>query len=518
MGVLRRRARIVVVVTAASVALALLWSAFQPSRYEAKAKVLLQPQSSESLFDNQFAQRPDPARAVQTEIEILKSLPVRQEVRRRAGEAPPVSARPIGQTDIIDVAVEHEDPKKAAAIATAYAGAYIDLRRERAVQSLLDASEQIQKKLASLEQEMATTSGAERDSLVQQYGIFRQKLDQLQVDTELRRGGAQLVAEAAVPTEPVSPKPVRAALFALVLGGALGVGLALLGEYLDDSVKTDEDVQKVAPGLAVLGLIPAIPSWKAQDEAHVISVEDPSSPPAEAYRTLRTAVQFLALESSVTRIQFTSPNAQEGKTTTLANLGVALARSGQRVALVCCDLRRPRIHEFFGLSNSQGFTSVLLGTASLRSALQATAVDRLYVLASGPLPPNPSELLNSRVAAELLDRLTADGFLVLIDSPPLLPVTDAMVLAKRVDATLLVCNSGKTTRKELQRAVDLLRQVNAPLAGAVLNGGLEDTTYGYGYRYYRATPNGAAAANGSRNGRSPAGKRTRAKKRAKLGR
>ena len=107
MGVLRRRARIVVVVTAASVALALLWSAFQPSRYEAKAKVLLQPQSSESLFDNQFAQRPDPARAVQTEIEILKSLPVRQEVRRRAGEAPPVSARPIGQTDIIDVAVEH---------------------------------------------------------------------------------------------------------------------------------------------------------------------------------------------------------------------------------------------------------------------------------------------------------------------------------------------------------------------------------------------------------------------------
>ncbi len=508
--------------TAVSIALALLWSAFQTPKYEAKAKVLLQPRSSESLFDNQFAQRPDPARAIQTEIEILKSQPVRDMVRERAGEAPPVSARPIGQTDIIDVVVEHEDADKAARISTAYAQAYIELRRERAVDSLLDATVQIEEKLAALEQEMVDASGPERDSLVQQYGIFRQKADQLEVERDLKQGGAQLVAEAAVPTSPVSPKPVRAALFALVLGGSLGVGLALLRDYPDDSVKTDEDVQKVAPGLNVLGLIPALPSWKAPDEAHVVSVEDPSSPPAEAYRTLRTAVQFLALERRVSRIQFTSANAQEGKTTTLANLGVALARSGQRVALVCCDLRRPRIHEFFGLSNAEGFTSVLLGSVSLRSALQETSVDRLFLLASGPLPPNPSELLNSRVAAELIDRLAADGFLVLIDSPPLLPVTDAMVLAKRVDATLLVCSAGQTTRKELRRAVDLLQQVNAPLAGAVLNGAVAENGYGYSYGYYEAKPGGTASANGSTNGRGPAAKLPRSlsrkNKRVGLGR
>ncbi len=486
-------------VATAFVGLALVWSAFQTPRYEARAKLLLQPQSSESLFESPFTQRPDPARAVQTEIELLRSAPVREEVLRRVGEAPTVSGRPVGQTDVIDVVVEHGDPEEAAEIATAYANAYIDIRRERVVDSLLAASKQIQKKLSALQAEIDSTQGSQRDSLVQQYGAFRQKLDQLQVDSELRRGGAQLVAEAGVPTEPVAPRPLRSGVFALILGAALGVGVALFLEYLDDSVKTEDDVRKLVPGAAVIGMIPAVASWKERGEPRVVSVDEPSSPPAEAYRTLRTAVQFLSLERPVARMQVTSASAGEGKTTTLANLGVALARSGRRVVVVCCDLRRPRLHEFFGLSNRHGLTSVLLGETTLEAAVQSTEVERLHVLASGPLPPNPSELLASRRVGDLLDRLAADGYLVLLDSPPLLPVTDAMVLSKRVDATLLVASSGSTKRDELKRAVDLLTQVNAPLAGVVLN--RAPTEEGYGYGYYRsyeakAPANGSGASNG----------------------
>jgi non-specific protein-tyrosine kinase len=176
------------------------------------------------------------------------------------------------------------------------------------------------------------------------------------------------------------------------------------------------------------------------------------------------------------------------------------------VVIICSDLRRPRIHEFFGLSNEVGLTSVLLGEASISTALQPVeGVDRLSVLASGPLPPNPSELLQTRRNAEVLAGLQADGHFLLIDSPPVLPVTDALVLSKRVDATLLVCASGSTGRKELSRAVEVLRQVDAPLIGAVLNGVTHESSYGYSYQYtsYEGTPSGLRI-NG--NGGPPKGK------------
>ncbi|MCA1844272.1 MAG: CpsD/CapB family tyrosine-protein kinase, partial [Actinobacteria bacterium] len=165
---------------------------------------------------------------------------------------------------------------------------------------------------------------------------------------------------------------------------------------------------------------------------------------------------------------------------------VALSSAGDRVVLVCCDLRRPRIHEFFGLSNKAGFTSVLLGELPLPVAIQAVpGHDRLTLLASGPLPPNPSELLSSRRTAEVLAALQDHADFVLIDSTPVLPVTDALVLSGRVDATLLVCAAEHTTGKDFARAVELLRQVDAPLVGTVFNGVAQESTYGYANRYYR---------------------------------
>lgn len=329
------------------------------------------------------------------------------------------------------------------------------------------------------------------------------------MNVSLQTGGADVVSPAVLPDSPVRPRPVRNVAIALVLGAFLGLGVVFLVDYLDDSIRSKEDVERAEPTLPVISVIPAVGGWRSKDEARLISITDPTSAAAEAYRSLRTSVQFPLFDHPVRTLQVTSPNASEGKTTTLANLAVALAGAGHRVTIVCCDLRRPRVHEFFGLDNSAGFTSVLVGERSMAAALQAVpGVKGLSLLASGPLPPNPSELLQSQRAAEILKFLEADDGFVLLDSPPVLPVSDAAVLSKLVHATLLVCSAGTTRRRDLNRATELLRQVQAPLIGVVLNGVAESASYGSQYGYYEAahSQNG----NGSSNGEArptPTGRR-----------
>lgn len=186
-------------------------------------------------------------------------------------------------------------------------------------------------------------------------------------------------------------------------------------------------------------------------------------------------------------IQVTSPTTGNGKTTTIANLAVVLARAGQQVAVVSCDLRRSRIHDFFGVPGSVGFTSVLVGNTPLSQAFQAIPGEaRLELLPSGAPPPNPSELLASRRGAEVIEAIGEKYEVVLIDCPPVLPVTDAAVLSARVDGILMVVMAGTTTGKQLTRTVQLLRQVDAPLVGVVLNGAPPEDAYGYEFRYFTA--------------------------------
>jgi capsular exopolysaccharide synthesis family protein len=468
-------------------AIALIPAFLQKPVYEGRAQVLLKTGTTESVFD-QTGERVDASRAVDTELLVLKSAPVRAAVRRElGGKVPKVSGTSLGQVDAIEIRARDADPQRAAAITNAYARAYIDFRRTQAVDDLLAAATQIQTKINELQPQIESTAdGSQKAALIEQQSVFKQRLDQLQVDAAIKTGGAQLITPAAVPSSPVEPKPLRTGAFALAVGLILGVGLAFLREHLDDSVKTKDDLERVTPGRPVVGLIPAGTTPKSVDTARVVSREDPVSPAAEAYRTLRTSIQFLAVARPLRALQVTSPNAREGKSTTLANLGVSLAGAGRRVVLVCCDLRRPRIHEFFGLSNEVGFTSVLLGQVPLWSAVQEVpGINGLSVLASGAVPPNPSELLSSPRAAEVLTPLHAEGHLVLVDSPPVLPVTDALVLSQHVDATLLVCAAGRTSKKEIARASELLQQVDAPLVGTVLNGVSASEGYGYSYTYYR---------------------------------
>ncbi len=214
----------------------------------------------------------------------------------------------------------------------------------------------------------------------------------------------------------------------------------------------------------------------------LVTLTNPRAPVSEAYRTLRTNLEFSSLDKPIKTMVVTSPGPEEGKSTTLANLAVTLAQAEKQVILVDCDLRRPSQHELFGLSNSAGLTTMVVDDEAMKKPpLLDTEVAGLRLLPSGPLPPNPSELVGSRRMAEIIAMLSEQADIVLFDAPPVIAVTDAAVLASRVDGVLLVVKAGGTKRDQARKAKALLDKVNAHLVGAVLNNVKMDTSY---YRYY----------------------------------
>jgi len=270
----------------------------------------------------------------------------------------------------------------------------------------------------------------------------------------------------------------------VVLGLLLGATAAFVVDGLDDSVRSQDDLNRVAGGRPVLGLIPRYESGRGAGDGQVISLADPHSGAAEAYRRVRTSLLAIGLEQPASIVQLTSPFSAEGKTTTVANLGVALALSGARVVIVCCDLRRPRLHTLFGLSNDVGITSILSGQTTPAEALQdVPEVRGLRVLASGPQPPNPSEVLAQPRTAAMLRSLLNVCDVVLLDCPPTLPVTDAVVVARWVDATVVVASAGVTKQAALAETLEQLEQGHAHIAGLVLNQVRAGYGYGYGYGY-----------------------------------
>lgn len=509
--VLRRRKWVVVLVAALDVVIGLAFSLSTTPRYRASAEVLIAPRRSETLFSSASGQLvQETSRYVATEIRVLTSEFVRDAATQDLGYRARVTARGSRDDNVVTVSAEHVNPRRAAETVNTYVDAYIEYRRETTVADSLKAQAVIQKQVDEKQKELEALDAAlaeapapqrdalsaaqagERASLVSQQGLFDSQIDQLQIGAGLNSGEAQLLTAASVPSSPFEPNPLSTAALSLFLGVVLGIGIAFLIDYLDDSLRTKDDLERSTSGLPVLGLIPLTPGWRDAKRAQTITIAAPTSVSAEAYRSLRTSIQFLGLDSPVRTLQITSPSSSEGKTTTVANLCVALATAGQRVIVVDCDLRRSRVHEFFGLTNDVGFTSVLLGDAPLSEALQAVpGVAGLRVLASGPRPPNPSELLSGARTIEVLLALQMHADVVVIDSPPVLPVSDALVLGARVNATLLVAHARRTNRRAVTRALELLHQVDAPVIGTVLNGAAADDGYGYGngYRYgytYRA--------------------------------
>ena len=506
--------------TAVSVALvvmtaALLSSLQQRAVYEARAEILLQPSGMDSVFDTGEVQSALTPVAIQTEIRILSSRPVREAVEKKLGPPPTVSAKQVEGTQVLAVRVRNTSPKLAAAFANAYATAYIDFRRTQAVEAVLAVAEKVQAKLNELQEQSAAldtrfpalpgqpTTVADqqlidqRNRISQQQLAYRERLDRAQLDASLKNGGAQIVTAALVPTSPVEPRPARSLALGTAVGLVLGAGLALLLDTFDDRIKSREDLEGARRDLPVAGTVPQVPP-RTMRQYPIAIAADPPTAAAEAYRSLRTTLQFMVPGDRTPVLQVTSPAPGDGKTTVVANLAVAMAEAGQRVAVVSCDLRRPRVHAAFGLSNEVGFTSVLLQGIPVAEALQHVAEHgQLYVLTSGPEVVNPSELLASRRTPQVLAALGREADVVLVDSPPVLPVSDAAVVASMVDATLLVARMNSTTRKALVRSAEILGQVDARVLGTILNGVVHKKggyEYAYGYSYfYRANENGHAS-------------------------
>ena len=274
-----------------------------------------------------------------------------------------------------------------------------------------------------------------------------------------------VVSTPTVPTVPISPKPTRNLALGVVLGLLLGLGVALLRDLLDTSIKNEKDCSIVTDA-PVIGSIAFDPG--ASKNPLIVQV-DPHSARAEAFRTLRTNLQFVDAAHHPRSIVFTSSVPGEGKTTTTANLAITMAASGARICVLEADLRRPRLLEYMGLDGSLGLTNVLIGQAELGDVIQQFADSSVYVVGAGSVPPNPSELLGSTAMIETLHELESRFDIVIIDSPPLLPVTDAAVLSTIVGGTVLVVGVGRVDRDHLGRSLQSLEAVKGRVLGLVLN-------------------------------------------------
>lgn len=485
--------------------------------YQASTTLLVTQSSNPTSFSYQdvlFSQR-----VAQTYAELLQKRPVLEETLNRLGythmdpDEPPfeIKVQPVRDTQLIELQVESTYPRLAKEIADTLPLVFIHQyeamqtsrftsSKENLARHLTDLEkgiEQTERALAGLLEESGTpeeqAKRAQLESVLVQYRSSYSNL--LQSYEQIRLAEAQstdnvVVTESAqMPERPVRPQVRLNTLLAAVVGAMLAVGTAFLIEYLDDTIKTSDEIQRVLE-LPTLGSIVQIPGRGARNV--VLFEHHPRSPAAESYRTLRTNLAYSALDKPLNTLLITSPIPEEGKSVTTANLGIVMAQAGQPVVLISCDLRRPILHTLFDLPNSRGLTNALLeqGMGSdVNDYLHSTPLDNLWVMTSGPLPPNPAELLSSQRFSDLIERLRQDGKTLIIDSPPILAVADAAILARQVDGVLLVIQAGSTRRQVASQAKEALAKVGANLVGVVLNG-VPAGGGGYYYYYYSSDSEG----------------------------
>ncbi len=323
------------------------------------------------------------------------------------------------------------------------------------------------------------------------YSLIAARQKEIDITGPMKTNNVRVLERAIVPGAPVRPKPVQNLMIGLMMGLGVGIALAFAIEALDNTLKTQADVEQFL-GVPVLGLVPVIgaaagaEAVQAQDhlrERDLGVFLDPKSVAAECCRSIRTNILFMSPDRPLRTMVVTSPSPQEGKTTTAINLGVTMAEAGGRVLIVDTDMRRPRLHRSFGVPNQTGISTVIVGKATLEEAIKRTDVPNLDVLTCGPVPPNPSELLHTdRFRAVLADCAKLYDRIIL-DSPPTSAVTDPAVLGNLTDGVVLVVKAGETTRDSAMHARRQLASAKARLFGVVVNA-IDFSNPAYGYEYY----------------------------------
>jgi len=302
------------------------------------------------------------------------------------------------------------------------------------------------------------------DSLAKQYALVQNRTKETELSAKVRANNLHVLDYARLPHTPVSPRLVRSGILAGLLALLVGLALALLLDALDRSLKTQADIEERV-GLPFLGILPHVGELRSD----LVVAEEPQSPTAESCRLIRTSLQFTGMNRPLKRILITSAMPKEGKTLTSISLAVVMAQAGQRILLIDADLRRPRLSAAFKLDSKVGLTSVLLGAVTIDAAVQETSVPNLFVLAAGPVPPNPAELLQGPRFAEVLESCSSKWERVVIDSPPAVPVADPSILASLCDGVVLVARAHKTSFVEAERARRNLVDTGARILGVVLN-------------------------------------------------
>jgi len=323
--------------------------------------------------------------------------------------------------------------------------------------------------------------------------VFEQvllRLKEIDLSGMLKANNIRMLDDAKAPTIPIRPRVRLNILMGVVLGVLLAFGTALILEVSDKTLKSADDIQRYVK-LPLLGIVPQVkvepgsPEASIPNAAEMFAFLKPTSSMAECCRTVRTNINFMMPGKTLSRLLITSASPKEGKTTIVSNLAIAIASAGHRVIVLDTDMRRPRIHKAFNMTNEYGLSNLIMGTMKDEEAIRHTPIENLDVLTCGPIPPNPSELVGSEKFVEIVNRLSKTYDRIIFDSPPVIAVTDAMVLSNIVDGVILVVKCGKTLRDEAAHSKKLLLDVNANLLGVVINHlDLDNREYGHYYYYY----------------------------------
>jgi succinoglycan biosynthesis transport protein ExoP len=465
---------------------ALLYTSSMDKVYTSEAEVLVNLSSTSA---DPPSTGTTAASMMQTEAVVATSTGVAQQATEELDtgetadqllERVTVEVKP--DTNILNFAARGATPGAAQAVAAAFANSYLDHRQESTSNRLAAEAEAIQSQIDVLNDEIAglnrdiesSVGGAKRTtlegqvaSLGEQVGLLQERL----IDTGPARDlyAGEVIRTADRQSEPANPSPVRMAALGLLGGLTLGVALAFVEERMRDRLRRRVDLENQS-GAPVLAVVPktAVPR---SAPSKLVTESHPQGGACESYRTLRTGLLMAASRRPITTVMITSPSSDEGKTTAAANLGVVLAQAGKRTIVLSADLRRPQLHRLFEASAEPGLTNVLAGEVRASEVLQQVGVasDNLRLLPPGPIPNNPAELLGSEAMQRLMSYLRDTCDFVLVDTPPLLDVADAAVMASTVDAVLLVASADRTTRADVLQARKLLDQVDANLIGTVLN-------------------------------------------------
>jgi len=528
-NVIVARKWVIIGVTALVVVAALVFSLLQDPVYQSRVMILADinragETASDSLFSMAFN---DPQTFIQTQAEIIGTKTTANAVFDRLeynyeelayaeqeGEEVfiPSSIPSPGElmgnvtversqnTNVFEIAVTNGNALLARDIAQAYADEYILDRQLASIKQISDARKEVWNRITELETQISEIAQevkqytkenippelqAQASQAVSLWATLYEKYMSLRIAEALEQRGLEVieVAEAGVK---VSPRTTRNVVLALFLGLILGIGMAFLVDYLDDTLKTREDFERYYETSIIGEIARATPA--GEEEREVIYFTKPDSPAAEGFRNLRTNVQFLNLDGSTRLIMATSANPKEGKTSVVMNLGAALAEMGRRVIVVEADLRRPVLGKFLAEQPGKGTTDVIMGTATLEEVVVTTDNENLFVLMSGPKPPNPAELVSSQAMQELLDRLKEEYDYIVVDAPPVLAVSDAIAMAPMMDGVLLVASHGIADRDAARHTVELLGKVETRILGVVINNVEMAGRYGYGYRYGYYSP------------------------------